>query len=270
VERCGSREKELHDSLLKLKPSIKKKEGEKQKHRELAKEEEENLNRMLNKFNNEVSSLKALNSEIDLSAKRFVDNRNIEELDENINKLRVRVAEKRSQIEMLEPELENLTRRIGDQERHRKLIQENISLIEASHRIDDLSKDIERLKKEKEKILGHATAALELDEATAIIVDLRDKRARKEGRRSGFAEQIRSLKVRLLHQMDRLSCHSETNILCSIPITSASLHNQNTKMSTSDIAKQGSSKRQQQSHVLILTNTTLRLTRPLFATTESR
>jgi DNA repair exonuclease SbcCD ATPase subunit len=205
VERCGSREKEFHESLLKLKPLIKKKDGEKQKHRELAKEEEENLNRMLNKFNNEVSSLTALNSEIDLNAKRFIDNRDIEELDEHINKLRLRVAEKRSQIEMLEPELENLARRIGDQERHRKLIQESISLIEARHSIDSHRRDIERLHKEKEKILGQAEAPLEWEKATALIADLRDTRARKEGRRSGFAEQIRSLKVGLLHQMDRLS-----------------------------------------------------------------
>ena len=105
------------------------------------------------------------------------------------------VSEKRTQIQELEPELESLTRSISDQERHRKIIRENVSLIEARHRIEKLRKEIDFVQKKKQKIHGHDTAAQELNEATAQISALLETKARKEGSRGGFVEEIRSLKV---------------------------------------------------------------------------
>jgi len=197
ISRCGELDKELHENILKLKPVIKKKENEKQKHRDLAKDEEDRLSGVLINFNNDVSDLRSLNTEIIRNAKRCIDSNSLEALNEEIDKLKGRVAEKRSQLQELEPELESLNRSIEDQERHRKLIQENISLLEATHRIEDLKKEIESFENEKEKIEGYDTAAKELDEASARIVDLLDKKARKEGRRSGSIEQIRTLKRKL-------------------------------------------------------------------------
>ena len=158
-------------------------------------EEEGRLSSTLNRFNNDISALLTLNSDINQSAHRFVDNSSLNALFERIDNVRDNMTAKRSQLQELEPELENLTRSIGDQERHRQSIKENISLIEARLRIEELKKDIDLLQKEKQKVHGHETAAQELDEATAQLRELHDKKARKEGRRSGFVEEIRSLKV---------------------------------------------------------------------------
>ena len=195
ISRCGDRDKDMRDGILKLKPSIKKKEIEKLRHRELAKEEEERLSSTLNKFNNDISALLTLNLDINQSARRLVDNNSFDVLHEKIDKVRDIVSEKRTQIQELEPELESLTRSISDQERHRKIIRENISLIEARHRIEKLRKEIDFVQKKKQKIHGHDTAAQELNEATAQISALLETKARKEGSRGGFVEEIRSLKV---------------------------------------------------------------------------
>ena len=195
ISRCGDRDKDMRDGILKLKPSIKKKEIEKLRHRELAKEEEERLSSTLNKFNNDISALLTLNLDINQSARRLVDNNSFDVLHEKIDKVRDIVSEKRTQIQELEPELESLTRSISDQERHRKIIRENISLIEARHRIEKLRKEIDLVQKKKQKIHGHDTAAQELNEATAQISALLETKARKEGSRGGFVEEIRSLKV---------------------------------------------------------------------------
>ena len=185
----------MRDGILKLKPSIKKKEIEKLRHRELAKEEEVRLSSTLNKFKNDISALLTLNSDINQSTRRLVDNISSDVLYEKIGKVKGIVSEKCAQIQELETELESLTRSIADQERHRKIIKENISLIEARHQIEKLRKEIDLVQKKKQKIYGHDTAAQELNEATAQISVLLEKKARKEGRRGGFVEEIRFLKV---------------------------------------------------------------------------
>ena len=180
----------MRDGILKLKPSIKKKEIEKLRHRELAKEEEERLSSTLNKLNNDISALLTLNLDINQSARRLVDNNSFDVLREQIDKVRDIVSEKRTQIQELEPELESLTRSISDQERHRKIIRENISLIEARHRIEKLRKEIDLVQKKKQKIHGHDTAAQELNEATAQISALFETKARKEAIAVGLWEKF--------------------------------------------------------------------------------
>ena len=137
----------MRDGILKLKPSIKKKEIEKLRHRELAKEEEVRLSSTLNKFKNDISALLTLNSDINQSTRRLVDNISSDVLYEKIGKVKGIVSEKCAQIQELETELESLTRSIADQERHRKIIKENISLIEARHQIEKLRKEITHLQK---------------------------------------------------------------------------------------------------------------------------
>jgi chromosome segregation ATPase len=165
------------------------------RHWELAKEEELSLRSTLNKFNNDISALLTLNSDINRSARRLVDNNSFDVLHEKIDKVRDIVSEKRTQIQELEPELESLTRSIADQERHRKIFKENISLIEARHRIEKLKKEINLVQKKKQKIHGHDTVAQELIKATAQISAPLETKARKEGSRGGFVEEICSLKV---------------------------------------------------------------------------
>ena len=95
----------------------------------------------------------------------------------------------------IEPELDRLNKAIDDHERHKKLIQENLDLLEAGERIKDIKKDLDRLKEDMGQVEGSDTYHQALNQCQTRLSELVENRARYEGRRGGIVEQIRTLKV---------------------------------------------------------------------------
>jgi chromosome segregation ATPase len=121
-------------------------------------------------------------------------------LNDKLSKLEKKKKEKEEKIEALGPEVQKLIQSINDQESHRKLIQGSIEVIQIQQRLKDLRKEMSGLKEDLEQIEGHDVATREFNSAMESKEQMLDKKARLEGRRGGFVEQIHTLKVRTLAQ----------------------------------------------------------------------
>lgn len=186
------------DKASSLRPKLRAKELEKQKQREHAKEEEERISENVSKFSNERLSLESVHNDIEQLARDQEDS-NLDSLNAKLEKLQAKKAEKEQRITDLEPELERVVRSINDQESHRKLIQGNIDLIQMRQRRKELEKQMEGLREDLEQIEGREVATQEFKAATNRKEEVVDAKARLEGRRGGFVEQIHALKVSLLY-----------------------------------------------------------------------
>lgn len=181
---------------MSIRPKIRTKETDKQKHREFSKSEEEKLSSTLAKYSTDVSSFEGLTAQIERNI-RSRETTSLDSLNGKIAKLREKLDERRSRLKDIEPELERVSRSINDQERHKKLLQENIGLFQARQRISDLQKEISRYQEDLEQVEGYASCDEDFSKATARKRSLEETKARHEGRRGGFIDQIRTLKVRI-------------------------------------------------------------------------
>jgi chromosome segregation ATPase len=186
------------DQASNLRPKLRAKEMEKQKQREHAKEEEERISENVSKISNERLSLESVHTDIERLARNQEDS-NLDSLNAKLEKLQSKRAEKEQRIKDLEPELERVVRSINDQESHRKLIQGNIDLIHMRQRRKELEKQMEGLRDDLEQIEGREVATREFKAASNRKEEVVDAKARLEGRRGGFVEQIHALKVSALH-----------------------------------------------------------------------
>lgn len=119
-------------------------------------------------------------------------------LSEKLSKLNRKKEEREENIVALEPELQKAIRSINDQDTQRKLIQGSIEVMNLRQRLQDLKKEMSGVREDLEQIEGHAVAAKEFNTATERKEQFLDQKARLEGRRGGFVDQIRTLKVSTL------------------------------------------------------------------------
>jgi len=196
ISKWQEEEKKLIDQASALRPKLRAKETERQRQREHAKEEEEGISDNVSKFSSERLSLEGTHSGIERAA-REQDVSNLDSLNANLDKLQGKKKEKEQRIKELEPELERVIRSINDQESHRKLIQGNIELIQMRQRKKELKKAMDSLNEDLAQIPGCDVAAKEFKAAKNRKDELGDAKARLEGRRGGFVEQIHTLKRKL-------------------------------------------------------------------------
>ena len=119
-------------------------------------------------------------------------------MSEKLSKLDQKKDEREDKIAALDIELQRAIRSINDQDTQRKLIQGSIEVMHLRSRLQDLKKEMSGLREDLEQIEGHAVATKEFNSSTERKEQLLDQKARLEGRRGGFVDQIRTLKVSAL------------------------------------------------------------------------
>lgn len=190
---------QIADQMASLRPKIRVKEKEKHKQREHAKEEEELLSSNVSNFTGQLSSLKSLDQEISKSNSKNSDHKaSLEEIEKRLGIIEDNKKEEEARLkDELQPELDRIQRSIADQESHRKMISGNLELLKYHDKLKKLEKDMYDVEHELEAIQGHDVAMEEYAKASETKTKLLDGKARLEGRRGGFAEQIRGLKVNI-------------------------------------------------------------------------
>ena len=188
---------QLNEQSAALRPKLRAKELEKSKQRQHSKDEEERLSDLVNNFVGEISSLSNIEAEIERSAETQQES-NLAVLGEKLSKLDRKKEEREESIAALEPELQKAIRSINDQETQRKLIQGSIEVMNLRQRLQDLKKEMSGVREDLEQIEGHAVATKEFNTATESKEQMLDQKARLEGRRGGFVDQIHTLKVSTL------------------------------------------------------------------------
>jgi chromosome segregation ATPase len=188
---------QLNEHSAALRPKLRAKELEKSKQRQQAKDEEERLSDLVNTFVGEFSSINNVEVEIKRSAD-IQEESNLAILSEKLSKLDQKKDEREDKIAALDIELQRAIRSINDQDTQRKLIQGSIEVMHLRSRLQDLKKEMSGLREDLEQIEGHAVATKEFNSSTERKEQLLDQKARLEGRRGGFVDQIRTLKVSAL------------------------------------------------------------------------
>lgn len=185
---------QLNDQAAALRPKLRAKESEKSKQRQHAKDEEERLAEQVSSFVGEVASIVSVEADIKRTAQNLQDS-NLDTLIDKLSELEQKKEEINEKISALESELQKAIRSTNDQERQRKLIQGSIEVMQLRQKLKDLKREMTALKEDLEQIEGHDVATKEFNAATELKEQLLDQKARLEGRRGGFVDQIHTLKV---------------------------------------------------------------------------
>lgn len=170
--------------------------------RALNNEEEERISATYNSFVGALNELRELRKKIE----EYLASGTEEELanfESKIAEYQTKAKEKLTEIEKIQPDLDRLVKAVDDQERHKKNLKENVELIQARNRIDDLKKEITSLEESAANVEGHETVYEDIEGLGARKEKIMKATARLEGRRGEILESIRSIKVRLRHDAVR-------------------------------------------------------------------
>lgn len=109
--------------------------------------------------------------------------------------LKGQVESKTEAIAAIQPALQEVQKAIEDQDAHKKNLEENLSILNARHKIAKLKKDIAHVKAKINSVAGHETAVDDLDSLNNRKTKIGKAIARIEGRRGELVEGMRSVKV---------------------------------------------------------------------------
>lgn len=121
----------------------------------------------------------------------------LERITSEVSKVLAQIDQKRKDQETLEPELETARTAVQDQERHKKMLRENIDVMEGEAAAEELAGQIEQLNEKLEGVEGGKTATDELQRATEIKQKRVADMNRLEGRWMEIVEKIRTLQRKL-------------------------------------------------------------------------
>lgn len=148
---------QLGEQIASLNQKIKVKEGEKGRLYSHANDEELKLNDTLNHFLSESKHLRDVTKLIEEYTKSK-DNNGLDRIAAEVTKIVAKMKAKKQELAALQPEFENAVQAVNDQERHKKLLNENIDLLASEDRMQEIDKEIADIEKELEGISGHEEA----------------------------------------------------------------------------------------------------------------
>ena len=188
--------RQIKSKLLKLKQTMRTKEGDRKRFRKSSEDELETMTSKLRKFESDVSSLRQIQSEIDT----YLDSNkeeNLNRINDKISSLSHRSDAKNKEIDKIKPELQKLSKRIEDQASQEKLIKENLKMIDMKDRISKLEAAVSEAKAEVRKVEGFDKYERALRDCQKKLQEFSNKQAHAEGRRGGMRDQIFSLERKL-------------------------------------------------------------------------
>ena len=178
-------------------------------------------------YQGEVKELRRLTSLVEA----FKASGKLQQLDEHGDKVAFlldKIKAKRKEKAELAPRLAEVAASVENQERYKKLLKDNISLINEEEKIKTLEEKVERLEDEMGKIEGAEDVSEKLGQATANKQKRLAEKARIEGRWMEVVEKIRSLKR-------RLSTEEYKDVDEQLRVTT--IKHKTTKMAADDIKK---------------------------------
>jgi len=214
---------------------LKKKEHEKEKGYNFAKEEEREKSSELNSFKNDVRALRELEKRIE----EYEMSSKPQEHEKIVSKVAAIVSDveaKKNELEALVPKLNDIKRAVDDQDRYKKNLSANIQILEAEENVKVLEKELAEHEEKRDAIEGSATADEEFNNLKSKLEGLQQDLARLGGVRSSHIDQIRALKVGLFLLAWLFSCRSLfTNSLFALYVYSANFRARTTRMWMSSI-----------------------------------
>ena len=118
-------------------------------------------------------------------------------LTDDLNENEEMITEKKKALRDLSPTVNALEKKLDDQSRHKKNLQNNIKVFQQVAKEKDLVAEKAKINEEIELIEGSDDSQAKYDAANKKIRDLEDKRNRAEGRRNGVKDQVKLLKRKL-------------------------------------------------------------------------
>lgn len=186
--------RQIAERLHQIEQKEKKKKAELDRTRELFSGEQESLSAKLSSFRADHGELVKLSNDIE----NFENSKKPTEL-ENMEATRTKILDdrkkKKEEYDELKPHLDSLTKAVDDQERYKKMLEDNISILHSAARIQELSKEINVLEGQRDGIGGPD----DLEKHDALVTErdtLLQKKARTDGLFSSHMDNIRALKVR--------------------------------------------------------------------------
>ena len=187
---------QLQDQLVPLSRRIEAKTREKERSRSARESEVKERRDALMDFQGEVKDLRRLTSIIE----SFQASGKLQLLEEHADKVAAllsKIDEKQMKKDELAPHLAQAAASVENQERYKKLLRENIDVINEEEKIKKYEEDAERLQEELDKIEGAEEAAEKLAKSMRSKEKRVSEKARIEGRWMEVVEKIRSLKRKL-------------------------------------------------------------------------
>ena len=187
---------QLQDQLVPLTRRIESKSREKDRSRSAREIEVKERRDALMDFQSEVKDLRRLTSIIEsfqASGKIHL----LEQHTDKVAELVRKIDEQQAKKDEIAPDLARAAASVENQERYKKLLRENIDVINEEERIKKYEDDVERLHEELNKIEGADEAAEKLTKATRNKEKLVSEKSRIEGRWMEVVEKIRSLRRKL-------------------------------------------------------------------------
>lgn len=187
----------MSENVAPLQQKKKKKEAEKDRIRSHGAQEEELCQTALNNFNGDVESLQKLTAQIDTYVNSD-KNKDLQQISSKVAAILETIEMKRMELGNLEPKLQALQRAVDDQERHKKLLRQNVEIIEATSRMEVLERDIHQLEEKRIKISGSSTVRQDYRNARRDKELLVQEKSKLEGSLGTHMDQYYALKVRRL------------------------------------------------------------------------
>jgi uncharacterized coiled-coil DUF342 family protein len=121
--------------------------------------------------------------------------RELEQISSKVAKIIEQAQEKKNELSEVVPKMDALHRAVDDQERHKKMLSQNIDILESTERMETLETEIRELAAKLDKIDGCTTVSNEYKNAKNEKEMLQQKKSNYEGRHSSHMDQYYALKV---------------------------------------------------------------------------
>lgn len=158
--------------------------------------EEKERQAALHDFETEVKDLRRLTSVIEA----FEASDKLQRIEEHASKVATvleKISAKKKDKDELAPKVAEAAASVENQERYKKLLRDNIDLINEEEKIKTIDDELERLQDDMSKIEGADEVGEKLRQAEASKQKRLGQKARIEGRWMEVVEKIRSLKRKL-------------------------------------------------------------------------
>lgn len=149
----------------------------------------------LHSFSNDLRDLKSVSREIE-AFEVSSSSEELASLESRRQKLIDSRSRKSSEYNELKPKLDTLKKTLDDQERHQRMLDDNISILRSMDRVKELSSEIEELLSQRDEVGSRD----HLEQYNSFVDKrelLKQEKARTDGKFSSHVEQIRAIKVRM-------------------------------------------------------------------------
>ena len=187
---------QLQDQLVPVTRRIEAGKREYERSRTARSSEVKERQNALYDFQSEIKDLRRLTSAIE-SFMASGKLQQMEEHSEKVSKVVQNIKEQQKKKDELAPILAKAAASVDNQERYKKLLRDNIDLINEEEKIKKIEEEVERLEEEIGKVEGADEAPEQLRQAEAAKQKLYNEKSRIEGRWMEVVEKIRSLKRKL-------------------------------------------------------------------------